>query len=62
MLVRLVDRMTQGSCIPTDSVKSGNNDCSGLVHKLRLGHMMIRIRPIQDTWLVKVMKCWLSII
>jgi len=28
--------MTRGSCIPTDSVKSGD-DCSSLVHKIGTG-------------------------
>ena len=45
---------TQGSCIPTDSVKSGD-DCPILVHVLGLGHILIRIRPIWHTWLVRVM-------
>jgi len=56
---KVVDKMTGGSCILTDSVKSGN-DCSSLIHNietlfiiLRPGHMLIWIRPIWHTWLVK---------
>ena len=52
----VADNMTRGSCIPTDSVKSGD-DCSNLIYILGLGHILIRIRPIQHTWLVKVMIC-----
>ena len=33
---KVVDCMTQGSCIPTDSVKSGN-DYSILVHSIETG-------------------------
>ena len=33
---KAVDYMTQGSCIPTDSVKSGD-DCSSLVHSTETG-------------------------
>ena len=33
---KVVDYMTRGSCIPTDSVKSGD-DCSCLVHSIRTG-------------------------
>ena len=32
----VIDHMTRGSCIPTDSVKSGV-DCSSLVHSLDWG-------------------------
>ena len=42
---KVVDYMTRGNCIPTDSVKSGD-DCSSLIHSIRVGHIMIRIRPI----------------
>ena len=30
---KVIDHLTQGSCIPTDSVKSGH-DCSSLVHSI----------------------------
>ena len=33
---KVVDHMTRGSCIPTDSVKS-DYDCSSLVHNIRTG-------------------------
>ena len=33
---KIFDHMTQGSYIPTDSVKSGD-DCSSLVHSIRTG-------------------------
>ena len=33
---KVVDSKTQGSCIPTDSVKSGN-DCPILVHSTGIG-------------------------
>jgi len=33
---KMVDKMTWGSCIPTDSLKSGDNDFS-LVHNIRIG-------------------------
>ena len=33
---KLVDHMTLGSCIPTDSVKSGD-DCPGLIHNIGTG-------------------------
>ena len=33
---KVVDSKTQGSCIPTDLVKSGDN-CLILVHNIRIG-------------------------
>ena len=33
---KVVDNMTQGSCIPTDSVKS-RDDYSNFIHKLEIG-------------------------
>ena len=42
---KMVDFMTRESCIPTDSMKSGD-DCSSPVHNIRTGHILIRIRPI----------------
>ena len=33
---KIVDSKTRGSCIPTDSVKSGDN-CPILVHNIRIG-------------------------
>ena len=53
---KVVDHMTQGSYIPTDSVKSGD-DCSSLVHSIGTGYIFIRIRPIWNIRLVKVMIC-----
>ena len=52
---KVVNNMTQESCIPTDSVKSGD-DYPVLFIILELGHILIRIKPIKYTWLVKVMK------
>jgi len=34
---KVVDKMTQGSCIPIDSVKSRHDDYSSLVHNIRTG-------------------------
>jgi len=48
--------MTQRSCIPIGSMKS-SDDNSVLFIVLRLGHVLIRIRPIQHTRLVKVIIC-----
>jgi len=50
----VVDNMTRGSCIPIDSVKS-SDDYSSLVVVLGPGHVLIQIRPIGHTRLVKVM-------
>jgi len=48
---KVVDRMTRGSCISTNSMKSGDDD-SVLFIILGLGHMLNRIRPILHTgWL-----------
>ena len=33
---KIFDHMTRGSCIPIDSVKSGD-DCSSIVHNIRTG-------------------------
>ena len=33
---KVVDQMTGGSCIPTDSVKSGD-DCSSFIHNIGVG-------------------------
>ena len=51
---KVVDSKTRGSCIPTDLVKSGD-DYPILFIILRLGHILIRIRPIWHIWLVKIM-------
>ena len=56
---KMVDYMTRESCIPTDSVESGD-DCPFLFIVLRLGHILIRIRPTRHTRLVKVMICWVG--
>jgi len=53
---KMVDNMTLESCIPVDSIKS-SDDYSSLVHSIGLGHLLIWIRPIQHTRLVKVMIC-----
>ena len=42
---KVVNNITRGSCIPTDSVKSGV-DYSNLVHNTGVGHILIRIKPI----------------
>ena len=34
---KVVDHMTQGSCIPTDSVKRRDDDCSSLIHNIGIG-------------------------
>ena len=33
---KIFDHMTRGSCIPIDSVKSGD-DCSSLIHSIETG-------------------------
>ena len=33
---KVFDHMTRGSCIPTDSMKSGD-DCSSLIHSIGSG-------------------------
>ena len=33
----VVDHMTQGSYIPTDSVKRGDDDCSSLIYNIGTG-------------------------
>ena len=53
---KMVDNMTRGSCIPIDYMKN-SDDYSCLVQVLGLGHVLIRIRPIRYTRLVKVMIC-----
>ena len=34
---KVVDNMTQGNCIPTNSVKSGDDDYSSLIHNIETG-------------------------
>ena len=34
---KVVDHMTRRSCIPTDSVKRADDDCSSLIHNIRIG-------------------------
>jgi len=53
---KVVDNMTQGSCIPIDSVKS-SDDYFILIHSIRTGYVLIRIRPIRHIRLVKIMIC-----
>ena len=45
---KVVDYMTRGSCIPTDFVRSGEI-VPVLFIVLKLGLILIRIRPIQHT-------------
>ena len=52
----VVDNMTWGNCIPIDYVKSSVVVLVFFII-LKLGHVLIRIRAIWDTWLVKVMIC-----
>ena len=44
-VVKVVDKMTQDSCIPIKLVKSGD-DCSNLVHSIGTGAYVDRIRLI----------------
>ena len=53
---KVVDNMTQGSCIPIDPVKS-SMIIPFLFIVLGLGHVLIRIRSIRHTRLVKVIIC-----
>ena len=53
---KVVDNMTRWSYIPIGSVKS-SDDYSSLVHSIGTGHVLIRIRPIRHTKLVKVIIC-----
>ena len=46
-VVKIVDSKTRGSCIPTDSVKSGDDYPNLII--LELGHILIMIRPIWHT-------------
>jgi len=50
----VIDNMTQRRCMPIESVKSGD-DYSNFVHNIRVGHMLIQIKSIRHTWLVKIM-------
>ena len=51
---KVVDHMTRESCVPTDSMKSG--DYSSLVHTIGTG-AHIESDKTNLTWLVTVMKC-----
>ena len=53
---KVIDNMTRGSCIPIDSVKS-SDDYFSLIHSIGTGHVLIWIRLIRHTRLVKVMIC-----
>jgi len=50
---KVVDHMTRESCIPTNSLKRGN-DYSSLVHSIGTGALLSRIIPIRHIWLVHV--------
>ena len=50
----VVDHMTRGNCIPIDSVKS-IDIVSVFFIILGVEHVLIRIRSIRHTWLVKIM-------
>ena len=56
---KVVDHNTRVSCIPIDSVKSGD-DYSSLVHSIGTAAVLIRIRPILHTRLVEVMICLIA--
>jgi len=47
---KVFDHMTQGSCIHTDAVKSGD-DCSSLVHSIGTG-VYIDLDKTNPTYLV----------
>ena len=51
---KVVDNMTLGSCIVIDSMKS-SDDYFSLIHSIETEHVLIRIRPIQHSRLIKVM-------
>jgi len=53
----MVVKMTRGSCILTDSVKSGDDDYSSLIHNIEIGSYIDSDKIIRHTWLVKVMSC-----
>jgi len=43
---KVVNKMTRGSYIPTDSVKSRHDDYFSIAQNIRTGHMLIWIRSI----------------
>ena len=43
---KVVDRMTRRSSIPTDLVKSRDDDSSSIVHYIEIGAYEVRIKPI----------------
>jgi len=45
-VAKVVDHMTQESCIPTNSVKS-SDDCFSLVHNIETGVCINSDRPIR---------------
>ena len=51
---KVVDHMTRESCVPTDSVKSG--DYSILIHNIGTGAHIESDKTNRHTWLVRVMK------
>ena len=53
---KVVDNMTRGSCIPTDSVKN-RDDYSNLVHNIGTEAYVDSDKINPHTWLVKVMIC-----
>ena len=54
---KVVDKMTRAICIPTNSIKSEDDDYFNIFQNIGLGHILIRIRPIKHTRLGRVMKC-----
>ena len=51
---KVVDSKTQGHCIPTDSMKIGD-DYSNLIHNTEIGANIDSDNTNLDNWLVKVM-------
>ena len=58
---KMVDNMTWGRCIPTDSVKSGD-DCPIFIHSTKIGAYIDSDKTNPHSWLVKVMTCQVSVI
>ena len=57
---KVVDHMTRESCVPTDSVKSG--DYSSLVHNIGTGHILSQIIPIRHIWLIHIVHSRVGVI
>jgi len=59
---KVVDHMTRGNCTPwlCEELTLWRVDMMIILFLfiiLRLGHILIRIKPIRYIWLVRVMKC-----